>query len=121
VVVDDEQLEHYRVALAERFGGATTSEVAGVWLESARRIEVKDQHQRVEVLGRGTEGAGMFVRDLGQQILRELGQEEIFLQEDQVSVWSLKPAAFPSLRAGIEQDGLLNLPFGVLAAEAVGL
>lgn len=121
VVVEDDELERYRVVLSERFGGATTNEVAGVWLESARRIEVKDNNQRIEVFGRGTESAGHFLRDLGQKILRELGQEEIFLQEDTVSVWSLKPASFPPLPVDIERDGLLDLPFAAFAAEAVGL
>lgn len=121
VIVDDEELEQYRAAVSERFGGATMSDAAGVWLESAKRTEIQDKNQKVEVLGRGTESARRFVRDLGAKILRELGQEEILLQEDRVSVWSITPEGVPALPVGLERDGLLNPALPTLAAEAAGL
>lgn len=121
VVVDDQEVERYRVMLSERFGGATTNDVAGVWLESARGVEIKDNNQRIEIFGRNTAGSYTFLRDLGQTILRELGQEEVLLTEDKVAVWSLRPESLPPLPEDVEKDGLLDLPFAVMAAEAAGL
>jgi hypothetical protein len=119
--VKDKELGRYRATILEKFGGATTSDAAGVWLGSSSGREIQDDSQKIEVLGRGTERARQFLRDLGDIIIDDLGQEEVFLQEDKVSVWSLKQMQLVTLPEASLDDGRLTLEFAEIAAAAAGI
>jgi len=112
VEVAESQLSEFRRLVSERFGGATAGEAEGVWIRPEDRLEVLDVLERIEVLGRGTEAGRRYLIDLARRVVNELGQEEVFLQEQKVRNWTLGPTYPPRLPATVlDTEGRLLVRF----------
>jgi hypothetical protein len=115
VKIKDECLSSYRKITSDRFGGATTADARGVWLRPQDNFEIKDDLERIEVLGRFTRSGRQALLNLARRVVTELRQDEVFLQEQPVSNWSLRPASTPILPDSIlSPENLVKIEFSVL-------
>lgn len=118
--VPEDKLREIRAAIAERFGGATTSDSSGVWLRPSDRTEIRDEVERVEVWARRTLNGRNYILRCAQDLVHALGQEEIFVQEESIVNWSVTskpPSTAPSI---VAPDGRIIFDFEKFSRFAVG-
>jgi hypothetical protein len=112
IETDRRVLSRFRQRVARRFGGMTSDAAEGVWLRPRDNAEIADDLEKIEVLGRQTNSSRKYMLGIAESMLIELGQEEVFLQEEKVINWSLKPTIFSFVPVPLLlDDGRLSVDF----------